>query len=352
MKNKIITTIASAAILFSMVCTGIIITQGIQHGGTSGYSHAAEKRQAPRAWELEKTRLDAFSDISISLSYCDLGIYPADDYYLEYRMDGTCEEPEYNSAGNRFYFQEGAVQPRYRIGFPFFFHPRFSSANKGPFYVNLYIPKEQYLGLLQLSSESGNVELGDIQAKDIDIRAEYGNLTCGGISADDISIAMESGNIDVISATCDTLDITNEYGDIRADSFHAASQASIKLESGSLTLSKLETDSLILSNDYGNCSIDKTNVKQSDVSIESGNLKLQDATLGTTEIKNEYGDITIKLADESSEYNYDLNAEYGSIKLNGKTLPADEDGISRYQKDNGKESEIIIGSESGNIVIH
>lgn len=350
MKNKLITAIAGIAILFGIVCSGIIITQGIRQGDTV-HSKAASKRTPIKAWELEKTKLDEFSDITIKLSYCDLFIVPADGYYLEYRMDGSCEKPEYSVNGSKFCFQEGATQLRYRTGFHLFFNSRYSFANSDPFYVNLYVPEEQYFNLLQLSSESGNIELGDIQAKNIDIRAEYGNLESGSFSGDNISITADSGNIELGSIDCDTLEITNEYGNISADSFKAANRTALKLESGNLTLSRLETESLMLSNEYGNCSVNETTVKQSDISIESGNLKLLDATLGDTEIKNAYGDITLNLANKSSEYNYDLNASYGTIKLDGKTLPSDEDGTSRYQKDNGKESEIIIGSESGNIVI-
>lgn len=351
MKNKLITAIVGIAILFGVVCSGIIITQGVQQNET-GHSQTANNRRTPiQAWELEKTKLDEFSDIAITLSYCNLFIVPGDGYYLEYRMDGSCEEPEYGVNGNRFYFQEGPTQLKYRTGFHLFFNSRYSSANKEPFYVNLYVPKEQYFNLLQLSSESGNIELGDIQAKDIDIHAEYGNLESGVFSGDNISITANSGNIELDSIDCDALEISNEYGNISADGFKAANRAAIKLESGNLTLSRLETDSLNLSNEYGNCFVDEITVKQSEIAIESGNLKLQGATLGTTEITNEYGDVTLNLADKVSDYNYDLNASYGTIKLDGKTLPSDEDGTSHYQKDNGKESEIIIGSDSGNIVV-
>lgn len=351
MKNKLIIAIVGIAILFGIVCSGIIIGLGIQQGETSHSQANNTKRTPIQAWESEKTKLDEFSEIAISLSYCDLFIFPADGYYLEYRMDGSCEEPEYGVNGNRFYFQEGATQLKYCTGWHLFFNSRYSSTNQGPFYVNLYVPKEQYFNLLEISSESGKIELGDIQAKNIDIHVQYGNLQSGNFSGDDISVIAESGNIELGNIDCNTLEIDNQYGNITADSCKSARKTALKLESGDLTLSKLETDSLILSNEYGNCSVDEFTVKQSDIAIESGNLKLFDATLGTTEIKNEYGDVTLNLAGKTSDYNYDLNASYGAIKLDGKTVEADEDGISRYQKDNGKESEIIIDSDSGVITI-
>ena len=351
MKNKLIITIVGIAILFGIVCSGIIIGLGIQQGESSHSQANNTKRTPIQAWESEKTKLDEFSDIAISLSYCDLFILPADGYYLEYRMDGSCEEPEYGVNGNRFYFQEGATQLKYCTGWHLFFNSRYSSANQGPFYVNLYVPKEQYFNLLEISSESGNIELEDIQAKNIDIHAQYGNLQSDNFSGDDISVIAESGNIELGNIDCNTLEINNQYGNITAGSCKSARKTSLKLESGDLTLSKLETDSLTLSNEYGGCSVNEITLKQSDIAIESGNLKLLDATLGDTEIRNSYGNVTLNLAGDISDYNYDLNASYGTIKLDGKTLPSDEDGVSRYQKDYGKDMDIIIGSDSGNITI-
>ena len=56
MKNKLITAIAGIAILFGIVCSGIIITQGIRQGDTV-HSKAASKRTPIKAWELEKTMI-------------------------------------------------------------------------------------------------------------------------------------------------------------------------------------------------------------------------------------------------------------------------------------------------------
>lgn len=350
-RDKIIILITGIAILFGVIGSGIIIAQGIAAGKfQDSPSHTREHN--PHAWELNKTKLDEFSNISISLSYCDFSILPGDDYYLEYRMDGACEKPNYEVSNDRFSFSEGQTQRQYRFGFHFFWNFGTVSNNDGPYYVNLYVPEEQYFHLLQISSESGDINLESIRAEEMEIHAEYGNLKAEALSGESIVIDTDSGNMDLGKSVCNTMELTNEYGDISAESLEISDKASIKLDSGNLNLASLNCSHLTLSNEYGNCSIDKINTKQNNIIIESGNLKLRDAILGDTEIENDYGDITIDLAGDASDYNYNMNAAYGSIKLDGKTLKSDEDGKVYYEKDNGKKDEIFIMSESGNIVIY
>lgn len=349
--NRFLILIAGIAILFGISCSGIIIAQGIRTGAIQT-SPTNKRNHYPNAWELKKTKLDEFSEISVSLSYCDFSILPSDDYALEYRMDGICEEPEYNVSDGSFHFQEGHTQEKYRAGFHFFFNPANFSANQGPFYVNLYVPRDAYFNLLSLSDESGTIEIGDIQAEQAEITADYGNLNIDSFSGKKLSLNADSGNIDLGNVTCDNLEISDEYGNISADSLIIAKNTVIKLESGNLKVSKLQSDQLTLSNEYGNCTSDEITVKSSDISMESGVLKLRKATLGNTEINSSYGDTTLDLVDDVSNYNYDLKAEYGSVTLNGTNINANDDGEIYYQKDNGQENDIRIISESGNIKIH
>ena len=348
--NKLFILIAGIAILFGISCSGIIIAQGIRTGAVQT-SPTDKRDRYPNAWELKKTKLDEFSEISVSLSYCNFSILPSDDYALEYRMDGICEEPEYSVSDGSFHFSEGHTREKYRAGFHFFFNPANFSANQEPFYVNLYVPKDAYFYLLSLSDESGNIEIGDIQAERAEITADYGNLDIDSFSGKKLSLNADSGNIDLGNVTCDNLEISDEYGNISADSLIIAKNTAIKLESGNLKVSKLESDQLTLSNEYGNCTANEITVKNSNVSMESGSLKLQQATLGSTEINSSYGDTTLGLATDVSDYNYDLKAEYGAITLDGTNIDANDDGEVYYQKDNGQKNDIRIISESGNIQI-
>lgn len=350
-RNILLSLIVGAAAIFGIICSAIILVQGIRMG-TFKVPSAAREERYPNAWELEKTKLEEFSDISISLSYCNLSVLPADGYYLEYRMDGTCEEPQYNVSDGSFCFQEGHTQTKYRSGFHLFFNSgSFSSYNQGPYYVKLYVPQTQYFNLLSISDNSGDIEIDSLQAKNAEIKADYGNLNLDSFSGEELNISTDSGNIELGTITCDNLDLSNEYGNIEADSFQIAKSASITLDSGSLELSSLTSGNLTLSNEYGNCTIDEITVAASSISLDSGKLILRHAALGNTEINNEYGDTDISLTDNVADYNYNLHADYGTIKLDGTTLNSNDDGEVHYQKDNGKKNDIRIFCESGNIDI-
>ncbi len=350
-RNILLTLIVGAAAIFGIICSAIIISQGIRTGAFHTPS-ALGKERYPSAWELEKTKLEEFSDISISLSYCNLSVLPADGYYLEYHMDGTCEKPQYNVSDGSFRFQEGPTQTKYRSGFHMFFNlGNIYSYNQEPYYVKLYVPQTQYFQLLSIDDDSGNIEINGIQAKNAEIRADYGNLDLDSFSGEELTISADSGNIALGTITCDNLDISNEYGNIEADSFQIAKNTSVSLDSGNLELSSLTSKQLTLSNEYGNCTIDEITVAASGISMDSGKLTLRQATLGNTEIDSEYGSTDISLAADVADYNYDLHAEYGSVRLDGKNLESNDDGEVHYQQDNGKKNDLRVYCQSGNIDI-
>ncbi len=353
-RNKILTAILGIAILSGIICSGVVIAQGIQAGKNQpqqSRTHQREKIDVPQAWKLEKTKLEKFSEASISIDYSNFSILPADDYYLEYRLDGSSSEPQYEISNGKFSFREGETQPKYFSGFHFFFNSGSFSSNQGPFYMNLYVPEEHYFDLLEITTESGDVELGDLQGKQVDINADYGSLNLKSFQGENLSILAESGNIEIGDINCENLNFRDEYGNISGGSFQVSRETTIKLESGNLDLAKLDTDSLTLTNAYGQCSIDETTLKNSNIFMESGNLTLHKSSLGMTEIHSSYGDVTLNLADDISDYNYDLNTEYGGVSLNNETLTMNEDNEIHYQKDNGQKSEIRITCESGNIKI-
>ena len=351
-RNTILTLILGIAILFGIISSGLVIAQGIQNTKNFPESNAsAKKKNYPHAWELKKTKLEKFSEISIALNYNNLFILPGDDYYLEYRMDGTCTEPEYHVTDGRFQLKEGQTQAKFKNGFHLFFNPGYLLSDHEPYYVNLYIPKKAYFDMLTIYNDSGNVEICDIQAAKTEIQIEYGNLTLKDFTGEKFSIIADSGTIKTGNITCDNLDISAQYGNIFGDNFQISDQTTIKLDSGNLELSQLNTDLLTLSDEYGDCSIDNIKIKDGDIALESGNLTLKHAKFGTADIKNAYGNITLTLDDSVSNYNYDLDAEYGAVKLDGEKLEEDEDSEIHYHKDNGQKNEIRITCESGNITI-
>lgn len=383
-RNKFLFFILGIAIFAGILCSGIILAAGIQKGANTP---APRREKYPDPHILEKTELDEFSEISIGLSYANVSILPSDGFYLEYRLDGKCSKPDYSVSNGKFHFQEGPTQTRYHISLNLFGTP----ANRGPFYLNLYVPEKQYIELLRVSVESGDTEIEQLNAKKADLSLDYGDLNLETFTGDSLEITSESGNINTDNVDCGRLTLTasygnytgnalsvsekgtfslesgdleitsltagscsinSDYGDCVIDSFQAE-DGTFSLESGSLRISSLTADTCSVNADYGDCVIDNFQGKNSTFSLESGSLNLSQASLEQLTADLAYGDATLELADKIADFNYDLKSEYGSLKVDGKNIEAsEEDDTVRYQKQNsGKTHSISIQCESGNINI-
>ncbi len=345
--KKILTVFVGIAIAVSIVFCGIIIGTGINQKRDV----SAPTREEIHSYVLEKTKLEDFSEASITISYANVAIIPSDGYYLEYCLDGTCEAPAYNISNGKFEFKEGAVQRKYQFNMNPFGYPFIYYENQEPFYLNLYVPKEQYFELLSIYNDSGNVDIEQLQAKKAELTLDYGNLNLENFTGDSLSLTLDSGNVEFGTISCKEFTVYNDYGNLTGDNLSASTSVSAELDSGNFEVQQLSTDTFSLTNNYGNTDIYSFTSANGTFSIDSGNLSLLDADFKNITVSNDYGNADLELRQAITEYNYDLFAEYGTISVNGKTLETNDDGESSYQKDNGKDRKIKIGCDSGNITI-
>lgn len=307
-QNKLLALILGITIAAGILGSAAIIITGIRSQSTVSANRSSQVKKFPQPYTLEKTKLDEFSEISIDLEEANLFLLPADGFYLEYRLNGTCLEPDYGVSNGKFHFREGSVQTQYQ----FSFNPFGSPASRGPFYLNLYVPEDQYFDLFELRLESGNTELEQLNSKKAVFSLSYGNLSLETFTGNTLDISMDSGNTEWNSVSCEELKISASYGNITGDVLSVSSHA--------------------------------------DLSLDSGNLNLKNAKLENTEISSEYGNVTIDLEDSCSDYNYDLKTEYGTIELDGKNIKPTEDDIVLYQTQDKKNKKLIqIRCDSGNI---
>ena len=348
-RNKILTILLGFAIISGLVCTALTIAVGIQNGNTaSAHPSSAKGEKYPQPYHLEKTKLEEFSSLSLQLEDSNVSIIPSDGYYLEYRLDGTHEEPKYCVKDGKLSFQEGNLRQKFHISWNLFSYP----PSQEGFYLNLYVPKDKIFDSASFHLESGNLELSQLKAKEADFALDYGNLECESLTGGAFTLTAESGNLDFGDITCDDLQMKSEYGNITGDSFTIANCAELKLDSGNLELSRLSSGDLNLSNEYGNCTVDTFQAKDSSITMDSGSLKLREASLDTTDIFSEYGNVDLSLAGDASDYNFDMELEYGALEVEGKPIKPDEDGSIFYTKyDKQIKRSIQVRCESGNVTI-
>lgn len=111
--------------------------------------------------------------------------------------------------------------------------------------------------------------------QNIDIDADYGDVEISDVSADAINIKAASGDVSLDRVSYSEMEIMSEYGDVEG----------VGLKSGGLR-----------------------------VEAESGDVELQGEFSGITDIKAEYGDTEVDTLLQEELYTLDLYTDYGDIQ--------------------------------------
>lgn len=299
---------------------GVLLTfAGIAAGGWPGFeitrSGLRSTATQHQSYVLEKTQLDSFSELDISIdSGADIVLEPSDDdhFYLEYTLDGDYEEPSYGISDGVFHFTQketGAV-----INGIYFFGSGALSENTAP-EIRLYVPENAHLSDVYIYNDYGDLSIQQVTAEHTDIQAGYGDIYLTESVFASAAITLSAGDFEADSSTIDELTFTSEYGDS---------------EFNSMT------------------------VKAADLTIESGTVYLDVMHLQTLTGVNEYGDTTLLLHDPLEEYSFDLNTEYGVINVPDSApgrLDASDIAEMSYTSQADGDKTIEFTAESGNIEV-
>ena len=265
------------------IAAGIILTgAGLAAGGFPGLQITASgirsSSDEPEPYRLEKTQIDPFTDMEIVIDDGDLEILPSADgnCYLEYLLDGSGNEPDWEVSGGTFRFTQNTVS----TGGIFLFGTDLPELLSNP-RVRLYLP-------------------GDMQLTDAEITNRFGDVTAESLSSDSLQITVEFGDL--------------EMKDCRSDDME------LELDAGRLTASDTQSDSLVLVNEYGDSELKNMVIRTADFTIETGTLTLDASGIETLTGINEYGDTELSIRDDLTLYSIDLYNDYGDIAI-PDTLP-------------------------------
>lgn len=101
--------------------------------------------------------------------------------------------------------------------------------------LEVYCKQEQQLDSMDIDIESGDVNIKDVSAKNMNVCSEYGDIVMDGAAFDKGNVKAESGNITCRRVNSQGLKIENQYGDCHlAGNFHGRNH--IIMESGDLTI--------------------------------------------------------------------------------------------------------------------
>lgn len=341
-----------------MVVAGMILLgAGMLFGGRPGIVWNRNGIASPYSQNkpciLEKTKVDAFSDVDIQVgSYADIQILPSDDkqFYLEYELDGNYGKPSYDVRNDSLTLTHTGKTPQYGINF--FYFGSFVPDTDIKAYIKLYIPEDADMGKLHVYNDSGDLSIDSFDFGDTKLEVSYGNVKLQDMNFQDLEIDMESGDLKAEDLTAQDLLLKNEYGDVSLEKA-AVRKAEIKMDSGAMKANALTSESLIAESEYGSITLDEFSTETAEITMESGNLRMDAVELADLSCRNDYGDVRIRLPKELSEYSVNARSDYGSIELPkdapGSCIAYDDEVV--YTSDGKSKGSITIRVESGDIII-
>lgn len=389
MKNKKILWIALVFIMSGIILAMIGFVMGgipgfsVDSKGlhSSGYSGEDSKKQT-----LEKTKLDNFTKMNISIDYAGLTIIPSDGYYLEYALFDNGTKPQMSVENQEFIFKEHKGSSRYSFSLDFINFDL--SSFEDSYYVNLYVPKDQYFDVIAMDINNGNVSAEDIKSDSLYATLDYGDFNSQRLEGKDINITLKSGNMKSDIIDVDKFTLKNDYGDITAESFSGqifdvilrsgimnirdikaddiniqndygdvitesldGIRTEVSLNSGKLKAGIIKAENLNIDNDYGDVLVAEIICNESNFTLDSGKLRISQADLTNLKAENKYGSVQIEVIGSLEAYDFTLNTDYGDVNVDGYEVSDDDDSSHKYVTDRNTGKYINIDCNSGDIDI-
>lgn len=308
---------------------GLYISEHAVYTAEGGYDRKTRKpleKKERQAFVREKNAVEPFSEFDIQLKYTDLEVFPADDYYVEYKLYDL-EAPVYSVEEGSLTFLEGERQESGQGSGTYFFWMGNTGLGweaepqnpKG--YVKLYLPADAYVSRATVWSDYGDFTAGNLEIEDFDINLTCGNVEMDGWQGQRMNMYLRNGTVRVKNGieAKESCTLASQYGNVEIGSFYAPE--------GKLTL-------------------------------RNGNLEagIKDGTQLAAE--NYYGDVRLRTEGELKECDFDLSTEYGEVKGDYKNLlvaldSAWESGMKVSYKAGGEAKAVLtVTCRNGNVEVN
>ncbi len=331
--------------LFILLC--IMATVSFLSGcfnNFSQYSANVLRKEDAKKFTIEKSSVEAITQISISTRVAEVELIEADNYYVQVDYLYWDKEPEYSIENGKLHFDDTDTMPdNYSINF---------NLNN---VIKIYLPKNAPLDSLELDLSSGNASLSGFIATDMDLNLSYGDLTLGNAAAASAKLDLSSGDCTLNDFQAGTFDYVNSYGQSDFTNINTGTSIlpsdtvfetfQVNVSSGDITIDGLLSDSVTLNNSYGNITCSKVNADQFTAKLSSGDIRISKSEINSLDLTDSYGDADISLPGTKADYKLNLKTSYGNIKV----------GTESYDKSvsinsTGKRS-LSASLSSGNITV-
>jgi DUF4097 and DUF4098 domain-containing protein YvlB len=141
------------------------------------------------------------------------------------------------------------------------------------------------------------MDISDLSAKNVNVTMNSGDCTLKNITATDLNISNDMGKTTLDGADLKTLKIDANSGEVLLTGV-AADYGELYADMGKISGKSLTSNGL-------------------KVESNSGGIDLQGKLLGLTDITCDMGSVTVNPGAPRDQFNYELNADTGSVSVGG-----------------------------------
>lgn len=302
MKKK--TKILNIAAGTCMAAGLLLLGAGWTLGGCPSFSIGSDGLTTPSDYKpvvQNKTKVDPYNKIKISIFNADIYTEPSDDenYYIEYKLFNIHKNPLFTVKD-----QTLTVKDNRQNVINFLVMPGFSNPES---YIKVYIPESSEFENIAVSTDDGNIEFNvSCKTNALEVSNSYGNTSVTGMEGSSLMLNASDGNVSLKDCTFEEAAIENSYGNIYGSNIAGNSLA---------------------------------------FDLSDGDLQLKKADFKDISGDNAYGNINLNMTDSSDKYDLVLSSENGSVTVNNSSHG------SEFTDRNGRPDIIKISSSDGNIKI-
>ena len=214
-------------------------------------------------------------------------------------------------------------------------------------YVKVILPENAELGVVDVKTNSGNINLGGFKADTVNIKSSFGDVDLNGITSSHLNADLNSGRLSVVFIDTGTFVYSNSYGDaifksVNADTFRANSN------SGNTRFIDCTFGDTGITSRFGDITGNEFISSKTNISSNSGSVDLNGTLSGETVIHTGFGNTTLTTSLEKELYSYDISVRFGNITFDD-VLRGDQSSLISGST---MENHLKLSSSSGDINVN
>jgi len=283
---------------------------------------------------VTESDLTPFSGIDIDVAFCDIEFHISDMFGIDLRG----EDIEWS-----WTLEDGVLSITHDkntrlqiVNIDFFDNSRSL--------VRVYLPENVELYMVNIKSSSGEITLGSINVRHLELANSFGNVDLNDITSDHLQVTLSSGSFTGSNLKTRSLIYNNRFGDGR---FQTVNANSLLADSGSgnLHFTNCDFEAVSITNNFGDVIATGLSSFKSSIRANSGAIKINGDLKGESIIHAGFGNIDLTLSREKEEFSYDISVRFGDITLDGERLRDQKAFVSGAVLEN----HLRLSSSSGDI---